>query len=443
MKYLKVLFFGPPRTGKTSMRRRLVGEIQNLENQAQVQASTCTAQLHDVIVKLFQDKTTTSTTVITKTEWLSVKKGLFSEEQSPHATELDEELRLLYQFISGFSLSEITSPESLTENTPLNENRSPIPHEISLTTPIANTSTPVTEEEAQAQANKMSLARTKADVPSPALPEINPSTSFLQEMQEVLPVVELRYGLSTKQTQEIERAYKAFDKILHTPGEEQLKVLLNGTTLMNMVDTGGQPAFLDMLPALTMGPALYLIFFRLNQELRKRYHIQYVSEDNEVVQLGDSSYTVEEVIFQALSSIACFSCPPPKKANMPNPSHAAVLIGTYKDQLGSDSDVEIKAKDDALKENLKEILDTDVFEPDKNFLYHANKEQLIFTVDNMKGDEIELKKVRDRLLEVIEQMFNDEFFIPASWLMFSVFLRKMGKRTMSLLQCHEIVGYSL
>ena len=32
LKYLKMLFFGPPRTGKTSMRRRLVGEIVNLTN---------------------------------------------------------------------------------------------------------------------------------------------------------------------------------------------------------------------------------------------------------------------------------------------------------------------------------------------------------------------------------------------------------------------------
>ena len=50
LKYLKMLFFGPPRTGKTSMRRRLVGEILNLTNEP-VQASTGTAEVHDVIVK--------------------------------------------------------------------------------------------------------------------------------------------------------------------------------------------------------------------------------------------------------------------------------------------------------------------------------------------------------------------------------------------------------
>ena len=54
LKYLKVLFFGPPRTGKTSMRRRLVGEIQNLAKKP-VQASTGTAEMYDVIVKVVED----------------------------------------------------------------------------------------------------------------------------------------------------------------------------------------------------------------------------------------------------------------------------------------------------------------------------------------------------------------------------------------------------
>ena len=118
LKYLKMLFFGPPRTGKTSMRRRLVGEIVNLKNKP-VQASTGTAEVHDVIVKpveeaiqggtdttegsdvtvkLVEDKTTTSTTVLTKSEWSNVKP-LPLKKKSTHETDLDEELQLLYQFI--------------------------------------------------------------------------------------------------------------------------------------------------------------------------------------------------------------------------------------------------------------------------------------------------------------------------------------------------------
>ena len=416
LKYLRVLFFGPPRTGKTSFRRRLVGEIQNLatcstkdihetdvqpkasmrrrlvgEAKQPVQASTGTAECYDVIVKLVEDKR--SDFVITKSEWSTVK-ALFEKEKSIHEIDLDEELLLLYQFIYA------VVPQ--IEKRPVVKERSPA-----------------------VQAN------------SPNTVETNPNISISQEVSSDRGP---EYGLNAKQMEEIEKAFEAFDKVLHTAGEKQLKVLLDGTILMNMVDTGGQPAFVEMLPALTISPALYLIFFRLNQELKKRYKIQYVSEvnDNVPLELGESSYTVEEVIFQALSSIACFSCIAPKKTNTPNPSHAAMLVGTHKDLLGSDSETVIKAKDGALQKRLVDSLKTDI-KSDKNFLHYAKpyENQLMFAIDNMTGDEEELKNVRMRLENIIKQEFDD-FPIPASWLMFSIFLRKMGKRTMSLLQCHEI-----
>ena len=406
LKYLKVLFFGPPRSGKTSMRRRLVGEIQNLAKEP-VQASTGVAEVYDVVVKPVEDKTTTSTTVITKSKWSTVKKALLGKGKSTHETDLDEELRILYRLINGADLT-------IEKSFPVHD--------------------PVDRKKAQDEVtNRQSSTRdTILSVESPKV--VNPNALILHD------VPSDGEPLSIKELEEIEKAFEAFVKVLNTPGQEELRVLLDGTMLMNMIDTGGQPAFLEMLPALTMGPALYLIFFRLNQELKQRYQIHYVSEGNENVPLGDSSYTVEEVIFQALSSIACFSCFGAKKANMPNPSHAAMLIGTHKDLLRNDPKTmaaEIKAKDDALQESLKEILESDLFESEKNFLRYASDDQLIFAIDNMTGDEEEMRSVRERLEEVIEQEF-DNFPIPASWLMFNIFLRKMGNRTMSLFQCCKI-----
>jgi len=433
-----MLFFGPPRTGKTSMRRRLVGEIQNLTNQP-VQASTNTAEVHDVIVKPAEesvqggtsteqydaivkpgeDKTTTSATVITKLEWSSVK-ALFGNKTSTHEADLDEELQLLYQFVYA-----AVPPTASPINKPSHESRSPVPNAV-------------IEKESQEEV----IVETDT-VPSPVpveSPKAGPNAS-ISTLQNVSLVRE--HGLSAEQMEEIEEAFEAFDKVLRTGGREQLKVLLEGTILINMVDTGGHSAFLEMLPALTMGPAFYLIFFRLNQELKSAYQIQYVSENNEIIQVGESSYTVEEVIFQALSSIACFSCTEPMKMkDMPNPSHAAMLMGTHKDRLGCNPETvksEIEIKDAALKTSLREILETDIFEAGKNFLHYASDghNQLMFTIDNMTGDDGEMRKLRERLEEVIKQEF-DNFTIPASWLMFSIFLRKMGKCTMSFLQCQEI-----
>ena len=418
LKYLKVLFFGPPRTGKTSMRRRLVGEILNLANEP-VQASTGTAEHYDVIVKLFEDKTTTSTAIILKSEHTSVSEwSSIGKDKSTHETDIKEELLLLYRFIYGVFPTENKPPVSTVNRLESKDSRSPVP---------------VIEKDAQNEFEvTQSPARVETDtVPSPVLVGVDPNASTPQASSV------REHVLSSKQNlmEEIKEAFEAFDEILRAGEQKQLKVLLDGTILMNMVDTGGHPAFLEMLPALTMGPALYLIFFRLNQELKNTYQIQYVSKDREKISLGDSSYTVEEVLFQALSSISCFSCTEPRE-NMPIPSHAAMLIGTHKDLLEGDPETvakEIKIKDTALSENLK----TDFLESETDFIHNAFEDQLMFAIDNMTGDKEELKKVRKRLEDVINQEFND-FSIPASWLMFSIFLRKMGKRTMSLSQCREI-----
>ena len=391
------------------MKRRLVGQIQNLAKEPVQEASTGVAEAYDVIVKL-GDKTTSSTTVITS-KWSTVKAYL-GEEKSTHETHLDEELQVLYQIINGVVLTIEKNSHAIDEKEAQDEGQSPA---RMLVDTIPSTSSSLVKS--------CKVAESKA-----------------KTFQEIVSDGKPKYGLSSKEMEEIEKAFVAFRKVLHTPGQQELKVLFDDIVLMNMVDTGGQPAFLEMLPALTMSPALCLIFFRLNQELKQRYQIRYVSDYNEDVQCGDSSYTVEEVIFQVLSSIACSNCTAPKKPNMPNPSHAVMLVGTHKDLLESDPKnvaIQIKAKDNALQESLREILETDIFESERNILRYASDNQLMFAVDNMTGDEEELRKVRKRLEDVIKQEF-DKFPIPASWLMFNIFLRKMGNRTMSLLQCREI-----
>ena len=427
LKYLKVLFFGPPRTGKTSLRRRLVGEIENLANlEKTVQPSTGTAECCDVIIR--EDKITTETTVITELKWSSIKV-LCGKEKNTQV--LDEELKLLYRLVSQNPKRSRHIP---VENKPLDENRSPVlPDED---TP-SHENESLNENKSPVRDKQQSPVRDKGKVSSAKTTDSSSNTSTAW----IKPVGGREYEVRAEdiERKEVEKEFEAFDEILRTSGEGQSKDSLEGTILMNMVDTGGQPAFLEMLPALTMGPALYLIFFRLNQELKKRYQIQYVSENNEKISLSDSSYTVEEVIFQALSSIACFSCASPTKAKMPNPSHAAILVGTHKDKLESDKKAKIKNKDDALQKSIERILKRDICEMDKNFVYKFSGDQLIFAIDNMKGDEAELIEVRKRLQQVIEQMFDDiKLPIPASWLMFGIFLRKMGKCTMSLSQCHMI-----
>ena len=417
--------FGPPRSGKTSLRRRLIGEIINLIDQATVQPSTGAVDAHNVVVKLAEEKMTSSAAVISETTWRAVGKG------GAENTDLDEELHLLYQFISEGSVGRVrTDVDEPSESV----------GEVQKSTDIDDS-----HHKKGRFASFFGLLdkfRRKRSKPSQEAVTANATVTEVQSM------MVSHHTVSDSEMKEIESAFKAFNNALKSrAGQQQLKVLLEKTILLNMVDTGGQPAFIEMLPLLTIGPALYLIFLRLDQELKQRYRIQYVSEDNEEVSLGESSYTLQEVIFQVLSSIACFRSDtssatglPEKQQMTSHQSQAAMLVGTYKDKLeGSPEEVKSKIKqiDGALQEDLKEILDTDLFEADRNLLRYASKDQLMFDVDNMTGSEDEVKKIQKRLEELILHEFS-ELPIPASWLMFGLFLRRMGKHTISLSQCEEI-----
>ena len=89
---------------------------------------------------------------------------------------------------------------------------------------------------------------------------------------------------------------------------KDIKRLFRDSTLLKMEDTGGQPEFMDMLPALTIGPALYLLFCKLIDDLLSRYTVSYLSPTSgESTIPVESSYTVEEVLLTALASVSCFS----------------------------------------------------------------------------------------------------------------------------------------
>lgn len=51
--------------------------------------------------------------------------------------------------------------------------------------------------------------------------------------------------------------------------------LPNKKILLNLIDVGGQPGFLEMLPFLSRGPGMFLAFFRLDEDLDKLCQVSY------------------------------------------------------------------------------------------------------------------------------------------------------------------------
>ena len=143
-----------------------------------------------------------------------------------------------------------------------------------------------------------------------------------------------------------------------------------GDILLNIHDIGGQPGFLEMLPALSTGPAIYLVFLDLSKELDKLYKIPFSRDGMEIIPFN-SVHTTEATISQILTSIAsvhCISRDPTPLINVGRASDAfkerittfkqvkpvAALIGTHKDKL-TDPARQIREKNEALEKFIQKF----------------------------------------------------------------------------------------
>ncbi len=225
-----------------------------------------------------------------------------------------------------------------------------------------------------------------------------------------------------------------------------------GNTLLNISDVGGQPAFLEMLPALSNGPVMYLVFLDLSKELDKPYNIPF-SRDDTVTTPYESIHTVKAAVSQILSSIASvghMSETPKPFLNIPQlekkfkdflkVAPVAALIGTHKDKLGGDlpdglekemltrkkmSEINQALKPTLINKKFQQILVSPEQTKDKNDKDSSDK-MSFFALDNNRGTEnSEMSPLREFMNNVFQARFSKASVpISTNWLVLGVILRK-------------------
>ena len=112
---------------------------------------------------------------------------------------------------------------------------------------------------------------------------------------------------------------------------------------LHLLDTGGQPEFMDILPLLLSCPSLIVLVFNMNTKLTDRYIAEYVSPDGSRAVPYESSFTVEEVLLQTLASVAHSSSVslPLSSGNQPlfekdRLQSVALFVGTHLDQVSKE-----------------------------------------------------------------------------------------------------------
>ena len=257
-------------------------------------------------------------------------------------------------------------------------------------------------------------------------------------VQDSRPVVGFPSPVAASQPQNIAEVAAIFRKVIGTEYWKDIKYMFNA--YLRMEDTGGQPDLMDMLPALTIGPALYLLFLNFQHELQSRYKVSYCSKECENSIPVESTYTVKEMFLSALSSISCSSTSststisgtssegatnPELSKILESSKSVAYVVGTHKDKVSEQHIVDFD------KELQKIIRSTDFFE--KGIVQFCSEGKLVVAMDNMKAGTEEIDEIR-KVLEKGMKKFK-RLKIPAVWLLFSLCLRMRGVRTADLNTC--------
>ncbi len=322
LRYLKLYLIGLSGLGKTTFRKRLLGHLLNLASIPP------------------QDRKRCSTLLAECTQVLAVSSD--SKLILKASTDIDNETQLIFAYMIGLQQVVKTAISKVVESAdPTND---PI-DDLKLKEDIHPTDE---VDSSKKQGSKQPKSQTL---------ETNVDTNEAQPTE-----------ASTKQVPQEEASKPAKPKAPETKVHKIIENLrdivkrgnymeqLLGKALLNIIDIGGQPAFLEMLPFLSKGPGMFLAFFPLDKDLDELYEVSY-ERDQDKITPYQAKYTIRETLSQILSAISHHvtvdsdldSEIADKVEHFRDLQAVVSLVGTYQDKL------EIRAKAEVVQASSRGI----------------------------------------------------------------------------------------
>ena len=398
IRYLKTFLVGPPGVGKTTTLNRLLKVMVNIfsaGDRATV-SSTLLANCIQVFAFVSGDGV----------KWIS-------------SSDLNEETKLLFCYLCGYKLEEVPQHQSSVDQT-----QGKLRH--------------IEHKHEQKKIHEFNIApATRGKI----------TQAIRSPKSNITPAVDVREKVVAHSTRiQCNRIHTFIGRLQKVIMSEDHSILLNllGSTLLNIHDIGGQPCFLEMLPALSTGPAMYLVFLDLSKDLDKPYKIPFNREDT-VITPYDALHTVKSTISQILSAVSSVHCIS-RETYQPSITKAvkfqekfecfkkvkpvAALVGTHKDLLKENTEQMLENIDISLKQITSRY---------SKIVAHPDFNKCFFAVDNLNGtDESDVGPIRDFMGAIFRSHFKDALLpIHSNWLWFSLILRR-EYRIVSMVDCVDI-----
>ena len=235
-----------------------------------------------------------------------------------------------------------------------------------------------------------------------------------------------------------------FKDALQISGLENFSEYLENHWSLYLSNTGGQIEFQELLPFLVSGPSLFFVTFRLDRALDKYYEIEYSVIDDASEQSSSShkfkykaSTTQLENILRTLASISAVGSYNYSHHCQENLNYKVFIIGTHLDILeNSMSPDDVQRRIMEIDHTIQDA--TSKFqESNKNTIWFAKEDQLIFTVNNYSIDDHGFQHIRSSVQEIVDSgCFEAKY--PSRWLIYNVMLRHKMNPITHYSTCFEI-----
>ena len=230
---------------------------------------------------------------------------------------------------------------------------------------------------------------------------------------------------------------------------EHLKKKLDKGYLLYMQDIGGPPELMECLPALTIGPALYLLFCKLTSRLDDTYKIGYRGPDGTTLPI-QSHFTMKETLLSALASVASMGYSSTDqdtdiKQQVTNREGCVYLIGTHRDEVKTIEAI------NHFESELHKVLESTFFyekglikwwyeedmPPESGLFSKDIDARLVYPLDNKFGENKEMACLRSSIHKRLNKLFANQK-IPTNWLVFGICLRQSEESIVTLENCFEL-----
>ena len=385
------VFVGPPRSGKDSIMKRLLG-------QAASKISPSTGAVETAIHVKVEESCTYAATIGQST-WTRL--------------EYDEEALHLMKTTSNSSSASCTTKGEESTDTQIADP----PSAVKNTTPDNFDNPQKKNPHMQTEGN------------AGIQPGIDPQPVAFQDETSFQIIKQMHRKSKHKTPIEI------FKEAIKKKGLEGLQKQLTNSWSLYLTNTGGQMEFQELLPLLVSGPSIFFITFQLHIDLSEYFQVEYELPCGESSKCYQSSLSILDSILQTLSTIAAMGtfvykglqkkCVPLKPK--------VFLIGTHKDLLDKKSAATIIDRIDA---KLQEVIKS-TSHYREGIIQFASKSRMIFTVNNLDPSDSDFQTIRSAVEKTVERG-DYKMKSPAHWMIYSLVVRQLQNRVESYDECFAI-----